>query len=513
VTCRTWADIWLNESFATYFQAMWDEYKLGTDDFLYSDVKANQDAYLAAWRQGNRRPIVTKNYANPDAVFDAYAYPRGGAVLHMLRQALGEDNWWRAINYYLRKYAHQPVETGQFRIAIEEATGQSMDWFFDEWLYRMGHPVFRVTQNYDPAAKALKLTVEQIQKLDPDSQYPQTALFKTPADIEIGTATDTRVERVLIEPKKEQVFTFKADSKPLLVNFDYRGSLIKELEFNKTTEELAYQASKDQDPLGRVWAVEQLGLGLKKQATSDQEKQLITAELAEAVTQDKFWGTRSEAAVALVGTSGDTVRTALLAATKDPKSKVRADAITSLATLKDASLASRYTELLNDQSYGVVRAAALALGQTKDTKAYDALLKLIDTPSWRENIRASGLNGFAALGDKRALDLALRYSAVGNPSSVRAASLRLLGSIGKDDPRAFPIVAEAISDAFKRRDFNIGIAASEALVSLGDPRGLSILDTLLKQAEGSPQIRGILMQFQSQLRKVASGQSPGQVQP
>src|SRR5579885_808311 len=105
---------------------MWDEHSVGRDDFLYLDVKNNQDQYLAAWSRGQRRPIVTKNYANPDAVFDTYAYPRGGAVLHMLRQQLGERDWWRAINHYLTKYAHQPVETEQFRIAIEEATGRSM---------------------------------------------------------------------------------------------------------------------------------------------------------------------------------------------------------------------------------------------------------------------------------------------------------------------------------------------------------------------------------------------------
>ncbi len=69
--------------------------------------------------------------------------PRGGAVLHMLRRNLGEENWWRVINCYLRKHAHQPVQTEQFRIAIEETTGQSMEWFFDEWVYRMGHPIFR----------------------------------------------------------------------------------------------------------------------------------------------------------------------------------------------------------------------------------------------------------------------------------------------------------------------------------------------------------------------------------
>jgi len=80
LTCRSWSDIWLNESFATYFQAMWDEHRLGHDDFLYLDVKGNQDQYYQAWSRGQRRPIVTKNYANPDAVFDTYAYPRGGAV-------------------------------------------------------------------------------------------------------------------------------------------------------------------------------------------------------------------------------------------------------------------------------------------------------------------------------------------------------------------------------------------------------------------------------------------------
>src|SRR4029079_2650504 len=166
---------------------MWDEYHLGRDDFLYLDVKANQDAYFQTGARGQSRAVVPRNYAGPDSVCDTYAYPRGGAVLHMLRTFLGEDNWWRSINHYLTRYAHQPVETAQFRIAIEETTGQPMDWFFDEWVYKMGHPVFRVTQNYDPAKKELTLTVRQEQKADPDWQYPQVNFFQTPLDIEIGT--------------------------------------------------------------------------------------------------------------------------------------------------------------------------------------------------------------------------------------------------------------------------------------------------------------------------------------
>ena len=514
VTCRDWSDIWLNESFATYFQAMWDEHKLGGDDFLYSDVKANQDAYFTAWKQGNRRPIVTKNYANPDAVFDTYAYPRGGAVLHMLRKTLGEDNWWRAINYYLRKYANQPVETEQFRIAIEESTGQAMDWFFDEWLYRMGHPIFRVTQDYDPATKALKLSVEQLQTIDNSSQFPQVALFQTPVEIEIGTASGTRLERVQILPKKEQSFTLAVDSKPLLVNFDYRGTLIKEVLFDKTTEDLAYQLTRDEDVLGRVWALGQLASRVTAPTIPEIEKQRIAGDIANAVTRDKFWGVRVDAATALANVKDPRARAALVAATRDPNARVRARAVTSLASSKDPSLASFYEKLLSDASYAVIKAAALALGETQPPGSYEALTKLLNIPSWRDNIKISALSGLAALRDKRALGVAFRYAEKGNQAQVRAAALRLLGRIGGDDPKAFTIISDTATKAFANGDYSLATAAGEALVSLGDPRGLAVLEQIGQDASVTPRLKEQVTQYQEQLRKVVAGAgSPGPSHP
>lgn len=514
VTCRDWSDIWLNESFATYFQAMWDEHKLGGDDFLYSDVKANQDAYFTAWKQGKRRPIVTKNYANPDAVFDTYAYPRGGAVLHMLRKTLGEDNWWRAINYYLHKYANQPVETAQFRIAIEESTGQAMDWFFDEWLYKMGHPIFRVTQDYDPGTKALKLSVEQLQTVDSTSQFPQVAFFQTPVEIEIGTASGTRLERVQILPKKEQSFTLAVDSKPLLVNFDYRGTLIKEVLFDKTTDDLAYQLTRDEDVLGRVWALGQLASRVTAVTTSEIEKQRIATELENAVTRDKFWGVRLDAATALANVKDPSARTALVAAARDPNARVRARAVTSLASSKDPSLASLYEKLLSDPSYAVIKAAALAFGETQTPGAYEALAKLLNIPSWRDNIKISALSGLAGLRDKRALDVAFRYAEKGNPPQIRGTALRLLGKIGADDPRVFTLIADTATKAFAIGDFNLATAAGEALVSLGDPRGLEVLEQVSHDASVTPRLKEQVSQYQEQLRKLVAGAvSPGTPQP
>jgi aminopeptidase N len=506
ITCRHWSDIWLNESFATYFQAMWDEHSLGHDDFLYLDVRANKESYYQTWARGQRRPIVTKNYSDPDAVFDTYAYPRGGAVLHMLRTILGEDNWWRSINHYLTKYAHQPVETEQFRIAIEEATGQPMDWFFEQWLYKMGHPIFRVTQDYDPAKKSLTLTVTQEQRPDPESQYPQVVYFQTPVDIEIATASGARIERVQIAGKEEQTFTLAVDSEPLLVNFDYGDPLIKELIFNKTTGQLVYQLAHDQDVLGRIWALQQLATRMNDTKTTGGDRQSTIKAIANTATNDQFWGTRLEAVTSLTGSKE--AKDALLTATRDKNARVRARAVSALAASKDPSLATVYQQLLNDPSYAVIRAAAFAFGETKNPSAYNELTKLADVPSWRETIRASALSGLEALGDKRALELGFKYSAAGNPNGVRASALGLLGATGKDDPRTFALITATFNEGFERRNFALMFGAADALVTLGDERGLAVFEEMSKKAAASQRIVSGLAAFEGRLRaKLAPARS------
>jgi aminopeptidase N len=474
VTCRTWADLWLNESFATYFQGLWDEHYLGRDDFLYRDVGNNQREYLAAWKKGLRRPIVTRNYANADAVFDVYGYQRGGAVLHMLRKELGEENWWRVINHYLTKYAHQPVETGQFRIAIEEVTGRSMDRFFDQWLYRMGHPVFNVSQRFDPSTRMLTLTVRQEQKTDPASGYPQTSFFEAPVEVEIGSKTNTRVERIWIQPKEEQSFSFTEDSEPLLVNFDYQSTLIKELRFNKTTPALVYQLTRDEDVMGRLWALDQLKDRISDKSIPAAERSQIVSALVGALKNDKFWGARVNLARALSGISGTEVRAALVFATRDPDAHVREAAVTSLGHSNNVSLAPVYQSLLQDASYAVVRASALALGATQAPSAFDQLSKLSQEPSWRGTVATSALQGLTVLGDKRAVPLALRLAS-SSETSVRRQALSLIGALGSGDPRSLPVISAAFIDARREGNSAISAAAGEALHSLGDPRGLALI--------------------------------------
>ncbi len=99
------------------------------------------------------------------------------------------------------------------------------------------------------------------------------------------------------------------------------------------------------------------------------------------------------------------------------------------------------------------------------------------------------------------MEIGFRYAAKVNQPRVRGAALRLLGSVGKDDSRVFPMIAENLTQALDRPDFPLAIASAEALISLGDPRGVALFDQLSKQAEGLPRIQGLIGTFQERLMK------------
>jgi HEAT repeat protein len=143
---------------------------------------------------------------------------------------------------------------------------------------------------------------------------------------------------------------------------------------------------------------------------------------------------------------------------------------------------------------------------TKSPATYDALVKLIDQPSWHDNIRASALAGLGAAGDKRAMELGFRYVTPGNPAPVRAAALTLIGSTGKDDPRAFPLISEMLKQGADKGNFGQIAAASEALTQLGDPRAIPIFEELTKKFSNIPQAQPFFAQFIMRLKQ--GGQSP-----
>lgn len=472
VTCRDWSELWLNESFATYFAHLYVEHDEGRSELLYG-VLQDQRQYLTAWNGGNRRPIVTNRYEDPDAMFDVYAYPRGGAVLHMLRTYLGDELWWKALNHYLTQNRHRNVETAQLKVAIEEATGQSLGWFFDQWVMKMGHPELEVSYTYDDAAKALKLKVRQTQTPPEKTIFPVADVFRLPVDIGITTAKGERVERVIID-QKEQEFSFAVDGKPSIVNFDRGNMLIKQLKFEKPKEELIYQAKNDADVMGRIWAVNEL----KKTKDDD-----VAKALGDVLAQDKYYGARVEAAKVLAGFSTEAAKTALMAGAKDEKSAVRREVIKGLAQFKDKRLTGFFTNVIrNDQSYYAVADAARALGAMKADGAFEMLVKLLDVPSERDIIRAGALEGLLGLGDPRALDLALKYISSASAEPVRTAAIRVAISLGKENAQVKEKLLPVLTNALKSTSIQLKFTAVGALAQLGDARAVPALEASLADA-------------------------------
>ncbi|MEN6310080.1 MAG: M1 family aminopeptidase, partial [Acidobacteriota bacterium] len=233
VTERAWPDVWLSESFATYSEYLFSLFDRGEDEGALN-LEAKKDAYLEEARERYIRPIVFDRYTDPWQIMDGHSYPKGAAVLHMLRFVMGDKPFFRTLAEFLSRFAFKNADTHDFMNVVRETGGENLDWFFDQWLYRPGHPVFEDASTWDAGAGKLRLRISQVQ--DFAKGIP---VFRTPVVIGVRTASQSVRHRVWLGGK-EETFEFESRDKPLLVRFDEGNRLLKELVFKKPEEELVF---------------------------------------------------------------------------------------------------------------------------------------------------------------------------------------------------------------------------------------------------------------------------------
>lgn len=215
VTCRNWAELWLNEGFATFMEAAYREKMYGREDYLRK-VKEDATQFMIDDSVSRNRHGLFNQLARPDdSIFDTTTYQKGGAVIHTLRETVGTENFWKAINIYLNRHKFQNVETPDLQKAMEETSAMKLDWFFSQWVYGAGFPKLNVKQTYNPKTKMLNLTVTQMQKLDKITP----SAFILPLDVEITTAKGVQNEKIEIK-KRLETFAIKLDGKPTKIEFD-----------------------------------------------------------------------------------------------------------------------------------------------------------------------------------------------------------------------------------------------------------------------------------------------------
>ncbi len=215
VTCKNWGELWLNEGFATFMEAVYREKKYGREDYLRK-IQEIAEEFRVDDRISQKRHALYNQQARPDnSLFDVTTYQKGGAVIHTLRETVGDENFWRAVNIYLNRHKFQNVETTDLQRAMEETSKMDLDWFFDQWIYRGGYPKLKIEPVYNTTTKRLELQIKQTQ--DGDQLTPQ--VFILPMEVEIAIASGRKIEKLQIKNRDEK-FTIKLDGEPTKISFD-----------------------------------------------------------------------------------------------------------------------------------------------------------------------------------------------------------------------------------------------------------------------------------------------------
>jgi aminopeptidase N len=463
LTCRDWSHAWLNEGFATYFEALYTEHHKGNDEFRY-ELHQNAAIYLAEDSARYRRPIVNNVYHEPIDIFDRHLYEKGSLVLHMVRTVLGDELWRKAIQHYVARHRSTNVTTADFQRAIEAATGRNLDWLFDEYVYRGGHPAFKLGFEWDDKAKQAKLSVAQTQ------DEKDSSVFRLPVVVDF-TVDGKRHEFPVQMAEKAHNFLFSLPGQPQMVRFDPGGNFLKTVEFKRSKDMLLYQIEHDDDVVGRVDAAKELS----KLGTPE-----AVAALSKAVRSDKFWAVQNEAARALGSIRTTAARDALLPLLKVRHPKARRGVVAALGQFRhDETAAAALEQVLRkgDASYYVEAAAALALGQTRASKAFDVLSKVaMRKESQADVIRSSALAGLADLKDERAIPIAVEWTQRGKSNPVRGAAAFALGRMGtlgdRAKDQAYDRLIELLPDAWLRVRLN----AVAGLAEIKDTRAIAELN-------------------------------------
>jgi aminopeptidase N len=485
VTCKDWANLWLNEGFATFMAQIWEEHEYGADNAAYSRWRAQ-----AGWLRQSRLysvPVVNRDF-NDSMKYAGNIYGKAGLILEMLREQLGDETFFHGLQHYLEVNRLGNVVTADLIKALEESSHTNLDRFFDEWIYGGGAPRFSVTSTYDAEAKLVRVQVKQSQEI-----RATVGLFEVPVTINVTTARGAKDFPVTIS-KADETFSFPAESQPLMVLFDKGDKILKTVDFQKSPAEWIYQLQHASDVPDRAEAAKALG--------DEKGNEAAAAALGEAALHDPFWGVRDESLLALGRIGSGDAEKGVIAALANSEPWVREQAVTQLGHFRDdSSLTSRLAQIFHDDPAYRVRAAALgALGQIKAPDARETLEAAAKIDSPDDVIRRAALRAMGLLGDDRSARTLLEWSSEGQPVRLRAVAI---GSLARVDKKNADIESKLLA-YLNDSSFDIRFAALSALGERGDPAAIGPLTALLNGNDMTSGLEPVIEEQLARLKNVAA---------
>jgi len=482
VTCREWSHAWLNESFATYFQVLFQEHAKGIDEARY-ELWQNAGNYFDELAKYSR-PTVTRQWRESFQLFDRHLYERGACVLHFVRNLMGEENWRRAVQQYLERHGDGCAETRDLVESFRVATGRNLERYVDEWILRAGHPTLAAAYSWDAKARTATLRITQKQAIaDGKSAY------EFPIDVRFVTPKGTVDFRENLSGA-EHAFTYKLPAEPRMALLDPEFKLpIVKVEWAKPRRMWEAQLAGDKDVAGRIVAAQEV---------SSWGTDAAAGLLEKALKRERFWGVAVEIARALGKMRTPAAKGVLVRALGTKHPKVRRAVVEALGDARDAAFVPVFAGLAaRDESYMVAAAAVTALGKTRDKRALPHIERAIRTSSWIDVIRAAGVGAAVELaGTWKA---ALPFLAPTLPDRVRARAMGAMAGLGKGESEVTSHLLRLARDKSQIVRFTAG----RLLGSHGDTSVHAELKKLHKESQNSME-RGIL---DSSLRTLRGGQA------
>ncbi|MEO8150519.1 MAG: M1 family metallopeptidase [Bacteroidia bacterium] len=497
VTCESWSNIPLNESFATYGEYLWQEYKYGRDG---ADRVGQEDLnnYMSQARQSDEN-LIRFNYENREDVFDGISYQKGGRILHMLRKYVGDDAFFASLRDYLNTNKFTAVESHNLRLAFEKITGEDLNWYWNQWFYNKGYPTLEINYSYDDVAKKQLVIIQQKQSLE------TAPLFKLPVDIDFYTNEKAIRKRITITQAMD-TFAFDMPTKPELVNFDAEKMLLCKKTDNHSRAEWTYMLQHCPLYLDRYEALSKIGNAKTGTAEADATKK--------CVTDDKFFVIRNKAInnlkeLAKSDADKANVKQLLLTAVNDPKSAVRSNAIEKLSDWykDDDNLKEVYrSAIAKDSSYDVIQAAVDAITEKSPEEGL-AVAKSLEKQN-DKNLNSIIANIYAEHGDDTNSDFMINN--LRNAKGFSAFSA--LGSMNKYLKRCKPETTDKALPAYENIARNgsqwfIKLQATNQLTALAkdDESKITDLRKQIDEAQKAGKSSAELLQDQNTL-KILSAQ-------
>ncbi|MFY0654556.1 MAG: M1 family peptidase [Cyclobacteriaceae bacterium] len=352
VTTESWANLTLNEGFATYGEYLWDEYKYGQNQADYN-FEITKEGYIDE-AHDEPKSLVRYYYDHREDMFDQHSYNKGGWVLHMLRNYVGDEVFFAALQFYLIENSFQSVELDHLRLAFEEVSGEDLSWFFDQWFLLPGHPVLNVSHSYKN--DTLYLQVEQVQNED-------THLFRLPVFVDVWVHGELEQFPLIIEEQSEQ-YKFPLGGKPDLVYFDAECQLLAEINHKKSAEELLFQFQNSTRYAARDEAISQAG---------DISNSSIKNQMISLALKDPHFDIRISALnqIAQKNVKPKKYEEALATMLDDESPFVRADVLSILTDIDFQDYSTYLFKALGDSSYYVCGAAIQMLSDSKENLTPD----------------------------------------------------------------------------------------------------------------------------------------------